>query len=183
MRRGGGSVIAADLYVIVFRIVHVMAAIAWGGSVFLFVLFVAPSAAAIGPEAGPFMRELLGRRRLVRAILTMATVTIVGGAFLYWHDAQAAGGLGDWLGSTYGLWLTIGSVAAIAAFSIGLLGTRPNVDRMLALAARIAQAGGDAPEDLIRQLQRIQARLRALARTSLGLIAIAAFAMATARYW
>jgi len=30
---------------------------------------------------------------------------------------------------------------------------------------------------------RVQVRLRRLARTALGLIAIAVFAMATARYW
>lgn len=175
--------IATGLYVIVFRIVHVMAAIAWGGSVFLFVMFVAPTAAAIGPAGAPFMRELLGKRNLVRAILTMATVSIVGGAFLYWHDMQQSGGFGDWIGSSFGAWLTIGSLAALLAFAIGLFGTRPNVGRMLALGARIAQAGAEPPEDLVHQLQRVQARTRALARTSLGLIGIAAFAMATARYW
>ncbi len=175
--------LSARLYLIVFRVIHILAAVAWGGSVFLFVLYVQPSAGAIGPAAGPFMRELLGKRRLVHAILTMATVTIVGGAFLYWHDAQASGGLGDWVGSSQGLWITIGSVAALLAFSIGLFGTRPNVDRMMALSGQIAQAGAEPPEDLVRQLQRIQARLKGLARTSLGLIAISAFSMATARYW
>jgi hypothetical protein len=129
------------------------------------------------------MRELLGRRRLVNAILGLATGTIVGGAFLYWHDWHAYGGLGDFLGSAFGLWLTIGAAAALVAFAIGLFGTRPNVQRMLALGARIAEAGEAAAPELGAELQRVQARLKALARTSLGLVAVAAFAMATARAW
>ena len=37
---------------------------------------------------------------------------------LYWHDMQAFGGLGDFLGSDVGLWLTIGALAAIVAVAI-----------------------------------------------------------------
>jgi uncharacterized membrane protein len=101
--------VAASVYLIVFRIVHILAGVAWGGSAFFLVVFVQPSAAAIGPVAGPFMQELLGRRKLVNAILGMAGFTIVGGAFLYWHDWQAYGSLGDWVGSRFGLGVTIGA--------------------------------------------------------------------------
>ncbi len=175
--------LGSSVYLIAFRILHVMAAIAWGGSLFLLVLFVQPSAAAIGPAGAPFMRELLGKRRLVHAILALAATTILGGAFLYWHDWQLFGGFGDWIDSSFGLWITIGSVAALGAFLIGLLGTRPNVARMLALGARIAQAGDDPSAELVGELQLVQRRLRRFARMSLALVATAAFAMATARYW
>lgn len=175
--------VATSLYLVVFRIVHVMAAIAWGGSMVLLVVFVQPTAQAVGPAGAAFMRELLGRRRLVNAILGMAATTIVGGAFLYWHDWQAVGSLGDWLGTSFGTWLTAGAVVAIAAFLIGLFGTRPAVGRVLALGARIAQAGDEPPADLVRELHGLQLRLRRLARTGLGLVAIASFCMATARVW
>ncbi len=175
--------LATSAYLIVFRIVHVVAAIAWGGSVFLFVLFVQPSAAAIGPSAGPFMAELLGKRKLVDNILWIAAFTIVGGGFLYWHDWQAVGSLGDWLGTAFGLWLTIGAIAAIVAFLIGLFGTRPGVQRLMALARQAAEAGGPPPPDLAQEIQRMQTRLRALARMNLTFVSIAAFAMATASYW
>jgi len=48
---------------LVFRVIHILLAIAWGGTVFLLVFFLQPSAKAIGPAAGPFMRELLGTRK------------------------------------------------------------------------------------------------------------------------
>ncbi len=58
--------LATSIYLIVFRVLHVLFAIAWGGAVFLMVFFLQPTAKAIGPAAGPFMRELLGTRTAAR---------------------------------------------------------------------------------------------------------------------
>jgi hypothetical protein len=175
--------IAASVYEIVFRTVHILGAVTWGGAVFMMVVYIQPTSAAIAPAGAPFMRELLGRRRLVDGILMIAATTIVGGAFLYWHDWQLTGSFGDWVSSTFGAWLTVGTVAAIAAFLIGLLVTRPTILRMLALGARIAELGGPPPPELGAELAAVQARAKVAARASLALIAVAAFAMATARYW
>jgi uncharacterized membrane protein len=175
--------VATSVYMLVFRFLHILAGTAWAGSVYMLVVFVQPSAAAIGPASAPFMRELLGRRRLIRALLGLAATTITAGAFLYWHDWQAVGSFGDWIGTGFGLGLTIGAIAAILAFLIGLFGTRPNVDRLLELAGRAAESGSPPPDDLAGQIAALQTRLRALARTTLALIAIAVLAMATARSW
>jgi len=175
--------LATSVYLIVFRILHIVAGVAWAGSVFLFVVFVQPSAASIGPAAGPFMQELLGRRRLINKILWLGAFAIVGGLFLYWYNWQAVGSLGDWVGTRFGLGLTIGSVAAIVAFAIGLLGTKPGVDRLMALLPQAAAAGGAPPPGLVQQIQLMQARLRVLARTNLAFVTLAVLTMATARYW
>ena len=84
--------LATSIYMIVFRVIHVMLAIAWGGALFLLVVFLQPTAKAIGPAAGPFMRELLGVRHLTDWLLRIAGATIVAGGFLYWHDMQAVRG-------------------------------------------------------------------------------------------
>ncbi len=175
--------LGTGVYVLTFRVLHVMGAIAWGGSVFLLVLFLQPAAAALGPAGAPFMRELLGKRRLTNRILAIATVTIVAGAFLYWHDWEVVGDLGDWLGNSMGQWLTFGAISALLAFGVGLFGTRPTVDRLLAVGGQIAQAGDAPPQNLVREQQRLQVQARRLARTNLVLVAIAAFAMSTARFW
>ena len=177
------SAVVANTYLLVFRVIHVLAAIAWGGSVFLMVVYLQPTAAAIAPAGAPFMAELLGRRRLVNGILGLAAATIVGGAFLYWHDWQATGSFSDWVTSTFGAWLTVGAVASILAFLIGLFVTRPAVSRMLALGAQMAQAGGPPAPEQAAEMQAIQARMKNAARTSFALIVVAAFTMATARYW
>jgi hypothetical protein len=175
--------VAASTFMIVFRIVHIAAGVAWAGSVFLFVVLIQPSAAAIGPAATPFMMELLGRRRLVAWLLSLAGTTIVAGLFLYWRDADGLDGIADFASTRYGTALTLGALAAIVAFLIGLFGTRPNVKRLLELAARAAASEGGPPPEVAQEIPRVQARLKALARVALAFIAVAVLAMATARYW
>ena len=175
--------LATSIYMIVFRVLHVVLGIAWGGALFLLVFFIQPAAKAVGPAAGPFMRELLVERHLTDWILRIAGATIVAGGFLYWHDAQVYGGLGDFLGMAIGLWLTIGALAAIGAIAIGGAVAKPTLERSLAVGAQIAQAGDQAPPDLVQELAALQARGRSLAKLNLALVTIAAFAMSTARYW
>jgi hypothetical protein len=175
--------IATSTFMIVFRVLHIAAGVAWAGSVFLFVFLIQPSAAAIGPAASPFMMELLGKRKMVAWLLSLAGVTVVAGLFLYWRLWHDYGDLGDFVSSSWGLSLTIGAVAAIGAFMIGLLGTRPNAARLLDLVAKGAAAEGPPPPEVAQEIPKVQARLKMLARLALALIAVAVVAMATARYW
>ena len=175
--------LAVDAYVIVLRVLHIMAAIAWGGSVFVTVVFLQPTAQAIGPAAGPFMRELLGARRLIDWVIGLAWITIIAGGFLYWHDWHQYQSLGDFLGTSVGLWLTIGAISALVAVGIGMLATKPAIQRSLALGGQIAQAGEAPAPELVQELGATQARARMLSKWNLGFITIAAFAMSTARYW
>jgi uncharacterized membrane protein len=175
--------LATSIYMVVFRVIHVMLAIAWGGGLFLLVVFLQPTAKAVGPAAGPFMRELLAVRHLTDWILRIAGVTIVSGGFLYWHDMQTYGGLGDFLGTAFGLWLTIGALAAIVAVGIGGALTKPALERSLAIGAQIAQSGDQPSPGLVQELAALQAKGRSLAIANLALVSLAAFAMSTARYW
>ena len=72
---------AASTYMLVFRTLHILGGIAWGGSIFLMVFFLQPTAKAVGPAAGPFMRELLSVRKLMDVVLALAATTIVAGGF------------------------------------------------------------------------------------------------------
>jgi hypothetical protein len=174
--------LGADVDVVVFRILHIAAGVMWAGSIFLFMFFIRPSAAAIAPAGAPFMAELLGRRRLVHWLLAFASVTILAGAYLYWKGWDAAGSLGDWLDSSFGLTLTVGAVAAIIAFLIGLFGTRPTVERMLAIGREVAASGGPPSPEQAAALGAIQEQLGRYGIASFSLLAIAVLAMAVARY-
>ena len=134
--------ISTAWYMIVFRTVHILAGVVWVGSVFLLVMFVQPSVAAIAPAGAPFTAELLGKRRLIDRIIGMGVVTIVAGLFLYWHDWHLYASFGDWLGSGFGASLTIGMLAAIAALVIGISVTRPSLVRLLELGRQAAASGG-----------------------------------------
>src|SRR5438093_7955133 len=145
-------VIATSAYLIVFRIVHVMAGIAWAGSVFLFVVYVQPSVQAIAPAGAPFMAELLGKRKFVDRLIALGSTTVIGGLFLYWHDWHTFPSFGDWISSSFGATITIGAVAAIAALVIGIFGTRPNVIRLLSLGRQVAESGGPPSPEVAAEI-------------------------------
>jgi uncharacterized membrane protein len=172
----------ASAYMTIFRIIHIMAGIAWGGSAYLLVTYVQPSAAAIGPASGPFMMELLGKRRLVDGLIGLGSLTVIGGLFLYWHDWHAYGSFGTWIDSRFGAVITIGAVSAIVALAFGIFGTRPNVKRLLALARQVAGSGGPPSPEQAQQIARLQRLLKIFARVSLTFIGIAALCMAAGRY-
>ena len=174
--------IAASTYMVVFRIVHVVAGVIWVGSVFMFVIWVSPSAAAIAPAGAPLMGELLGKRRLVDRLLTAAGITVLAGLFLYWRDWHVYPSFGDWVSSTFGATLTIGMVCAITAMAIGGSVTRPSVRRMLALGRQVAESGAPPTPEVAAELGAIQTRLKVAARISLALLIVAVVCMASARY-
>ncbi|MEO8475856.1 MAG: hypothetical protein ABI572_02255 [Actinomycetota bacterium] len=174
--------VATSNYMVVFRIVHIVAGVIWVGSVFLFVVYLQPSAAAIAPAGAPLMSELLGKRRLVDGILTAAGITVLGGLFIYWRDWHTYPSFGDWIGSAFGATLSFGALCAIVAMGLGASITRPNVRRMLALGRQVAESGGPPAPEVAAEIGAIQHRLKVAARVSLALLIVAVMAMASARY-
>ena len=175
--------IAVDWFFVVFRFIHIGAGASWVGAVYFLVVFLQPSAAAIGPAAGPMMGQLLGARKLVDRILMLAVITLTAGLILYVKDWQNAGSFGDWIGSSFGLGLTIGLVFAISAMAIAASVTRPNVRRLMALQQEVGASGGPPTPEQGARIGQMQATLKVAARISLGLLVVAVFAMSTARYW
>lgn len=174
--------LAASAFMVIFRIVHILAGVLWVGSVFLMVVYLQPAAAAIAPAGAPFMAELLGKRKLVDGIVTLAVITVVGGLFLYWRDWHIYPSFGDWISSTFGVVLTIGALAAIAALGVGLSVTRPSARRLMALMGQVAASGAPPAPEVAAEMGAIQARMKTAARISLVLLVIAVLGMATARY-
>lgn len=175
--------LAAEPFELIFRILHVMAGVAWAGAAFLFTVYIEPAATRLGPGAGPMMEELFERRKIGVAIVIISGVTVLAGWALWLRDLDKTGDLGDWVGSAFGLWLTIGGVAATAAFFVGMLGIPPNVKRLSELGKQVAASGGPPTPDQATRMHAIQEQLRMLSRLDLALLTLAVFAMATARYW
>ncbi|HEX6844370.1 MAG TPA: hypothetical protein VF235_04560 [Actinomycetota bacterium] len=172
-----------DWVSVVLRVLHIGGGILWVGGVATFVLFVQPSAGAVGPAAGPLMRELLGARKLVDKFLMFAGVTILAGLVLYVDRWIDAGSFADWVGSGYGLGLTIGMLAALVAVSFGAFGSRPLVGRLLSLQGEIAASGGPPTPEQQQTIGAIQGKLKVYGRTALSLLAVSVITMATAQYW
>ncbi|MDP9329190.1 MAG: hypothetical protein M3P11_00855 [Actinomycetota bacterium] len=172
-----------SVYLIVFRVIHIMSAIAWGGSVFMFAVFLGPAAAELGPAAGPVMGNLVAKRKLTDVIIRIAAFTVLGGLFLYWHDAGGFSGLGDFVDSAYGFVLTIGALAGIGAFVVGLRVTLPSVKKLVAMGGAMAASGGVPTPDQMAEMKRLQGKMKAASRATLAMVAVAAFCMSTAGFW
>lgn len=175
--------LAAEGFELVFRTLHIMAGVAWAGSAFLFTVFIEPAAAKLGPAAGPFMEETIGRRKVPEIVTAIAGLTVVAGWVLWFNGWNNVGSFGDWVGTSFGLMMTIGGLAATGAFVAGVVGIPPNLRRLNELAAQVEAAGGAPTPEQASQIGAIQGRMRALSWLDLSLLAIAVFCMATARYW
>src|SRR3712207_1668393 len=101
--------LAADLFWIVFRFLHIVSGILWVGSAFAVFTFVEPTVAAMGPDGGKFMGFMVQRRKLPVVITSLSGVTVLAGIVLY---LRASDGLdSDWLQSGPGIGFTIGALA------------------------------------------------------------------------
>jgi hypothetical protein len=167
-------------YMIVFRIIHIVSAILWVGGGVYQTVFVGPTFEAFGPEAGKFFSHMVRQRKVVIFFVTVSTLTVVAGGFLYW---RVSGGLNlDWIQTGIGTGLTVGAVAGIIAWLLVLLGLTPTVHRLVGMGGRIAAAGGPPSQEQMTTLQALQSRVKRFSIVITTFLLIAAVAMATARY-
>ena len=169
-----------DLGVILLRILHIGAGILWvGGAVFVF-RFVEPTVEEQGPGGQAFLNSMVEKRKLPIYFLIASTLTVVVGLILYWKDSD---GLSmAWIGSPTGLALTVGGLAAIAAWLLGNIGIKANLDKLTRLSGEAQAAGGPPSAELMGQIQAVVATIKAIGKIDLVLLTIAVIAMESARY-
>ncbi len=169
-----------DTYMVVLRIVHILAGVFWVGAALTTILFLQSTAREVGPAAGPFMAHLAGKKHLVDWVLRAAGLTILAGALMYWR--VSAGLDWDWITSAQGLSLTIGALCAIAAFSLGLSVVRPTIMATLEIGREVAASGGPPTPEQGAQLQALGKRSKAVGQVIVPLLVVAVSGMAAARY-
>jgi hypothetical protein len=172
-----------SLYMLIFRIVHIGGAVLWVGMAFFFTVFLGPAAEQLGPAAFPVMKRLVEVQKVPTVIEWIAGFTVLGGLFLYWRDWHTYGGLGNFVGSAFGLSLTVGAGAAIAAFFVGNFGIAKNVERLVEVGNKVVAGGGPPPPELMADIQQLGARIKMFSQIDLVLLLIAVLGMATARVW
>jgi uncharacterized membrane protein len=175
--------LAAEPYMIVFRFLHILGGVIWVGSTFLLTLFIGPSAAELGPDAGPMLHKLVVEKRVTQVITSIAIVTVSAGLFVYWHDWQLAGSLADFVGTDFGLALSIGAVFGIAAAIWGSTKVGAKIEQMVRYADGAMPAEGPPPPEVIAELDRHGAQLKTNSIIDLALQVGAVIMMSTARYW
>ena len=158
--------LAANLFMIVFRLLHIVAGVLWVGSAFLFVGFIGPSAAEVGPSAGPILHAAVKKRKVPKVITGLGITTVVAGWILWLRDLNDYGSLGDWLGSNFGLVLTIGAVLATIAAFLGALGVGRNVERLVDMSDTVAASGRPPTPEQQARIEHLGGRSRSTGRST-----------------
>lgn len=87
-----------------------------------------------------------------------------------------------WIGSPVGIGLTLGSLAGIVAFLLGMFSTGPTAGKRAALGAQMQAAGGPPQPEQLTEMGRLQAKLASSSTWGIILATAALALMAVARY-
>jgi hypothetical protein len=176
-------VLGADWFMLPFRFLHIVAGALWVGAAFLFVAFIGPSAAEVGPSAGPLLTAAVKKRKAAKVITFLGMITVAAGWVMWFRNMTLAESLSDWVTSSFGLALTIGGVLATLTFFVGYLGVGRNVERLVDLGGEIAASGGPPTPEQQAEQERLGSALERHGKADLVLLLVSVTLMATARYW
>lgn len=169
-----------DPLMLLFRLLHVLAAVCWTGSAVLNAFFLFPAVRACGPAGGAVMGQIMNVRRMPVFMNATGAVTLLSGLGMFWRNGSLSGG--TWLRTGTAHTLMLGAAFAIAGGIVGMTVTRRTAVRVAALGARIQAAGGPPSQSQMAEMATLQARLARALHCVAGLLLLAAAAMAVARY-
>jgi uncharacterized membrane protein len=164
---------------ILLRLIHILAGVFWVGAIFLLAGFLMPTARSVGPESDRFMQHLMVRRRLPIFLGVAMLLTVISGLTMYVRMTGATHG--TWASTPPGIGYGVGGLAAILGAILGGAISGPAARRLGVIGQQAAQSGGPSVEQQ-SEMQRLQARATLGSRLTAGLLALAAGAMAIARY-
>jgi uncharacterized membrane protein len=170
-----------DIFVILLRIIHIVAGVFWVGAALTGTFFLAPAARSSGQEGQKFIQTLMERLRFRAAISVAAILTILAGFLLYARDS--GGFQQSWITSSVGLGFTIGALAGIASLLYGAVVMGPTGKKFGELAEAIQAQGGPPTSEQQSQMAKLNERISTASHINTALLVIALLAMATARYW
>lgn len=165
---------------LILRLVHIVCGVYWAGTLFFVATLLQPSVADAGPEGGKVIQALL-RRRYLEIVPVMAVLTILSGLELF---RRISGGFKiAWITTGPGMTLTMGVVAALLAFTIGMSVLRPSAKRVGPLAQEAQQLPEGPDRDaLLADVQRLRRRTARGGRWVAALLTAAVIGMAAFRY-
>lgn len=168
-----------NLYVILaLRIAHIAGGVLWVGSAVFFLYLLIPVARSAESAGQKFMHSLGPRMGPFMGIVT--TITVISGALLY--ARFFTGGISFIWKTGAGLAFTVGAIAALGSYVIGATVFGKTQEKIGALGAAMASAGGPPKSEQIAEMNRLQAFLMKAYRIDFALLIVAMTAMAVARY-
>ena len=168
-----------DVTLVVMRLVHVGLGVFWVGTMVFNAIFLGPSVRDAGPDGAKVMAGLM-RRRFMDVMPAVAILNILSGLWLYWKMSD--GFQPAYMRSVTGMTFGTGGALAVIAFIIGVVVVRPSMLKAMALGPVIAQAQPQEKDALMARAQSYRSKAMGAGRVVALLLALAAAAMAVARY-
>jgi uncharacterized membrane protein len=165
-----------NILMLVLRIVHIGAGIFWGGGSLMMYFFFGPTVKATNQVGQQFAGHLMLRTRFVTVMTTMAMLTILAGAGLYWLDS--GGFTSAWMKSNTGIGFAIGGVFGLVGFVFGAVFGQLNKK----LATIGSQIKGQPTPEQLANIQNIQKKIASVTPIHVTSIIIAILLMSAARY-
>lgn len=164
---------------LVLRLVHILGGIFWVGSLMFTSFFLMPALGSSPAVAGEVMAGLQ-KRRLFTLLPIVALLTILSGLRLLWI---ASVGFSDaYLSTSTGRTFSASAVAAIVAFLLSLLVSRPGFLRVGRLSATLATTTDQgAKQRISAEMQRLRRRVAIANAIVATLLLLTAAGMAIAR--
>ena len=167
------------VYILV-RFIHIIASVCWAGGAAIHFLFVEPTAKALAPDGHRFVQHMVEKQRFAIFMVINSTLTVLSGAYLIWR--ASAGSFLDYARSGPGLVFTIGAMAGIAVYFVGMLGVNPRAIQMSKLGKEIQSAGGPPSPDLLAKMHKLDREMAAFSLADFLLVALSLALMASARF-
>jgi hypothetical protein len=171
---------------IVLRFFHIVGGALWVGSAFLFVAVIGPSAAEVGPSAGPIMEVAVKKRKVAKQITLFATSAVVAGWLMWLKNLRDYDwNVSNWVfhSNGFGLAITLGGIMASIAWYEGLFHVGKGVEELVDVGGEIAASDGPPPPEKLARMQQIQASLQKHGKIDIVLLLLTVAFMATAQYW
>ena len=169
-----------NTFMVVMRTIHILSGVFWAGTLMFFAWMLEPAIRAVGPDGARVMKALQERHYLT-IMPIVAILTVASGLVMLWY---LSGRLDPgWMGTAYGMSLSLGGAVAIIAMIIGIGVMRPAALRVGRLGATLQQTSDEAVRERIQgEMQALRLRARTSARWVAAFLAVAVVTMSVARY-
>jgi uncharacterized membrane protein len=169
-----------QFYLVLLRILHIVSAVFWAGTILFFALYLFPAVVRSGPDGGKIMQAVTGTRKLPTVLTIMGLTTIISGLLLIWELSE--GFTSSFFNSKYGIALSVGGTTAIIALLQGFLINKPGVEQMQAIGKTVAMRGGPPTQEELTEIGRIRNRVFLSTQWMAIWITISVVMMSVARY-
>ena len=165
-------------WMLILRLIHIIFGVFWAGASFFLVTYIAPTAAATGPEGQKFMQHLTLKTRLSVGLAVAGLLTGLSGIIMYIliTDLDV-----DIMSGTYITVITIGGVFGIVGWFAGYALIARRTNKMKSIAEEIASAGGPPSPEQQAEMQSLAQDAAQGGRITAVLLLIAVLLMAAAQ--